>query len=385
MKRVLLLLSVGLATFSFGQIRRAEISPSTDQTEILVALIPAPEPMNAREVGAWQMICSGILEGNDVFVRENIFSFGGQAGFAPKATWSNEALCIQFVATKGGEATIARLLESILTQPKLDDERLEILRARLGAPLADDWTARLLGERGDLAIPSEFVQRFANRALRPENLVLVGTPSALKAMDGRFADWKPRRVNADIRVTPSTAFRGPENAKNAAFIGATFRPVSNEAATSLAMVALGGGKTGMLHRVLREDKGWTYRQEAFLKPERSGWRPTIILQGSEEIPGRAKIVTALLEATERLTTSDLERFKTLTASSLNGFNPLSPFRFHETYYGTPRDRATWMAFATLWGTPSTTPESLLSDCRRVTLDELKDAIKKVVSPLMAQD
>ena len=73
MRRALSLLIVGLAGFSFGQIRRAEISPTSDQTEILVALIPAPEPMNAREVGAWQMICSGILEGNDVFVRENIF------------------------------------------------------------------------------------------------------------------------------------------------------------------------------------------------------------------------------------------------------------------------------------------------------------------------
>lgn len=376
---------IGLGAITHGQIRRTEISTTSDQTEVLQALIAAPEPMNAREIGAWQLICSGILEGNDVFVKEDIFSFGGQAGIAPKLSWSNEALCLQFVAPRGGESTVARLVESLLSNLKLDDERLQMLRARLAAPLPDDWSARLMGERGDLSIPTEFVQRFADRALRPENLILVGTAGTLKATEGRFQDWRPRRVSPDIRVTNSALFRGPDNAKTMALVAGPFRPSTSEAATCLAMVALGGGKSALLHQVLRESKGWTYRQEALLRPETAGWRPMIVIQSTESLPTRTEVVQALMDATDKISTIDLERFKTLAGSAIDGFNPMSPFRFFETYQGTPQHRATWMAFATLWGTQNTTPESLLSDCKRVTLDELKDAIKKLLGQLMDRD
>ncbi len=365
-----------------GQIRRVELSSTVNGEEILQGLIPSPEPMNARELGAWQLLCSGMLEGNDNFVKEDIFAFGGQTGIPPRLSWSNEALSIQFTAPKGGESTIARLLESVIANPKLDDERLGELRARLSTPLADDWSAALAGERGDTVIPSEFVRRFAARAIRPENLILVGTPGALRAMDGRFSDWKPIHVPPDIRVTNSLTFRGPETSKTGVLVGATFKPITSQAATCLAIVALGGGKTALFHQVLREQRGWTYRQEAFLKPERSGWRPTLVLQSSEPIPPKAELTGALLEKVDTLSADDLQRFKTLTSTALAGNNPLSPFRFPDVYAGTSQDRATWLAYATLWGTPNTTPESLLADVKRATLDELKEELKKILGQLM---
>lgn len=384
MRHFLWSLAIALCScLAVAQLRRVELGPTGNGEEILQGLIPSPEPMNARELGAWQLLCSGLLEGNDSFVKEDIFAFGGQAGIPPRLSWSNEALIIQFTAPKGGESTIARLLESVITSPKLDDERLGELRARLSAPLLDDWSAALAGERGDTIIPSEFVRRFAARAFRPENLILVGTPGALRAMDGRFADWKPVHVSPDIRVTNALSFRGPETSKAIVLVGATFKPITSQAATCLAIVALGGGKTALLHQVLREQREWTYRQEAFLKPERSGWRPTVVLQSSESFPPKAEITGALLEKVDTLSADDLQRFKTLTSTALAGNNPLSPFRFPEAYAGTPQDRATWLAYVTLWGTPNTTPESLLADVKRVTLDELKEELKKILGQLMA--
>lgn len=279
---------------------------------------------------------------------------------------------------------MSRLLESVITQPKLDDDRLAELRVRLGAPFPDDWSAMLMGERGDTVIPGEFVRRFSARALRPDSLILSGTPGAIKSTSGRFSDWNPPRVSPDVRVTNSSRFRGPESAKGEVLVGATFLPTTNEAAKVLALVALGGGKSALLHQVLREKEGWTYRQEAILRPERSGLRPVLALQSSKVIPGRQALVSALEKAVEALEANDLHRFKVLTESAISGTNPLSPFRFGGIYTGSPQDRAVWMAYALLWDTPSSTPEAILADTKRVTLDELKVALKQILAQLMPE-
>lgn len=385
MKHWLWLGCLSLAIGVRGQaMRLVEIPASTEGLEIIEAVVAAPSPMNARELGAWQLLCAGMLDGNDDFVREDIFGFGAQAGVPPKALWSNDLLRLEWVAPVGGEAVIARLLESVLTRPTISDDRLAQIRSRISAPLADDWSPIFLGEKGDLTLPTEFVRRFAARALRPEAMVVVATPNALRAVKGRFGDWKPARVAPDLRVTRSSNFRGPERARTLALFGAPIRPTTGDAAKLLAMVALGAGKTGFLHQVARETYGWSYRQEALLLPEKDGWRPVLAFSGSAPLPPRPGIVKALEEAVKGLSSDDLDRVKVLAESSLQGRNPLSPFllSLEGAFSATPVDRAAWMSLMALWGTESSTPEAILADCRRVTVSELKEALQGVLSQLM---
>jgi hypothetical protein len=53
--------------------------------------------------------------------------------------------------------------------------------------------------------------------------------------------------------------------------------------TILAMIALGSGKASTLHRVLREQLGLSYRQEAVLTPIAQGWIPQLIYQLPEGV------------------------------------------------------------------------------------------------------
>ncbi len=361
-------------------IRVIETPLGPDGLEILQAVASPPEGMNARELGAWQLLCAGMLDGTDDFVREDIFGFGGQAGVAPRAIWSNDLLRLQFAAPKGGESTIVRLLESVLTKPAITDERLVTLRTRLSAQFADDWSAALRGDRGDYTLPAEFVRRFSRRAFRPETLTLVGTPGVTRALKGRFDDWRPERIGADFRVSNLSRFRGPDRAKVAVLHAPVLKPTTGEAAKMLAMVAIGGGKTSLLHQVAREQEGWSYRQEALLLPQRSGWKPTLILAGADPIPPRDVLLEALKARVSTLASPDLDRLRLLSETAFAGTNPLTPFWLSNdsAYLGSSLDRTAWTALCAHWGVANQSPETIQADMRRVSLLELKEALTELL-------
>lgn len=374
-----LLLTVGVAHAQTPQL--TPLSPTEPELEVIQAIGSPPPGLSARELGVWQLRCLGLLNSNANFIREDVFAFTSQAGIAPRVFWTNQWVRIQIVAPKGGESAAARMLEAMLGAPDWSEERLFEARSALASPLSDDGLAMVLGLRGDTALPAEVARRLNDRVWRPERFYIAATPGALRALSDRFREWRPARVPADNRPSASATFRGPERSQSRLLTGPPLKPTTREAPRLLAMLALGGGKTALLHQVLREQKGWSYRQEAFLLPEAEGWRPHVLILGSEPLPENAALMEALSEAT--LTTQDLERLRNLAESALAGRNPLSPFwlSLDGPFSGSWLDRSAWQAQMSAWGTPLTTPESLRADLKRVSLPELQEALKQLLADL----
>lgn len=378
----LLGLAAGVAP-AVAQVRYLPIQPLEDRREVIFAFVPAPDPMTARELGAWQMLGEGMLYGTQDFIREQLFQFAGQAGVAPEVTWTRDALRIQLVSPEGGESTIARMLQSMILSPELSEERQTELRKRLETLQVDDWSATLMGERGDFQFAPEFLRRFHARAFRPEVLTLAATPKALAALQGRFADWQPPRIPADTRLTAFGRWRAFESARVHRWEGRPRLPIVGEVDTFAAMVALGAGKTGLLHQVMRDRHAWSYRQEAFLRPSPRGWIPTLMWASADQLPDPAEVRKELLAEVEAWDAADLERIRALARMSLEGRNPLSPFWISSRgpYRATPIERAAWEANGRWLAIDPLTPIALGNDLRRVTLPEVKDAARRLIEEM----
>jgi len=137
----------------------------------------------------------------------------------------------------------------------------------------------------------------------------------------------------------------------------------------------------LLHQVVRDKFGLTYRQEAFLLPTRTGWQPVIQLGGAQELPNKPLLRDELMKVSDSYTASDLTRIKLLAQSALEGRNPLSPFWVSNRgpYQANELDRTAFEAFAYLWGCERTSMEGVKSDLSRVTLAELQEAVKALLA------
>ncbi len=382
MKSFSLAIAITLSATTFAQSPRlVSLELPASGIEVIQVLIAPPQGLSARELGAWQLICAGLLEGTGDFVKEDLFSYGGQAGFAPEVHWNNELCRIQLVGPKGGGGVIARLTESILTRPLINDESMTKVRSFVGSPSPDDWVALLRGDRGDLTVPMEFVQLTRDRLIRSDTVTICATSGALSSLAGRFRDWQPRRVSSDLRVGRTSPFIGPEVAAVSQWRAKPVLPITSQSAKLLAMVALGGGKTGLLHQVVRDQMGLTYRQEAFLLPTRTGWQPVVQLGGASDLPEAKLMKEELVRACDGWTSGDLSRVKLLAKSAVEGRNPLSPFWVSNRvpYQASELDRTAFEAYAYLWGCERTSLDALKNDLGRVTLAELQEAVKELLA------
>lgn len=338
-----------------------------------VIMVRAPKNMNERELGAFQILGSSLFDKSADFVRSELISTFISAGMTPRFWWSSDMIVIHCAAGAGSEAAVARIIESLVTSHQITEEQLIKANESLRATRADDFSTALMGWRGDLSTSEVYVNNFANTLFRPESVTIAVHSEMRRAVESRFADWQPPRVQRDVRSGRKGAFRSPETAMVTRWAGAALMPSSNSAPKMLAMVGFGAGKTGLLFQVIREELRASYRQEAILFPTAKGFRPMMVFSGATQLSDRAG--KALKTRIDQYTVEDLKRIQTLALASWEGRIPLHPF--WSTAYG-PKgtseiDLIAMRSLFGFWGLDPMTWDNLPQEMNRVTLEELKSA------------
>jgi hypothetical protein len=338
-----------------------------------VIMVRAPQAMNERELGAYQILSTSLFDKSADFIRGDLLSTLITAGVTPRFWWSQDMIMIQCGSNPGSEPAVARIIESLVTSHQLTEEQFAKASESLRTSRADDFSVALMGWRGDFGTSAEYVNNFAQIVFRPETVTIATHSEMRKSTESRFTEWQTPRVQRDVRSGRKGVFRGPETAIVTRWSGASFVPTSSSAGKILAMVGFGAGKTGLLFQVVREELRASYRQEAILFPTATGVKPLMVFSGSNPLPNQAG--KALKARVDLYNADDLRRIQTLAKAGWEGRIPLHPFWC--TGYG-PRgasemDTVAMRALFGFWGLDPSAWDSLPEELNRVTLEELKSA------------
>ena len=152
---------------------------------------------------------------------------------------------------------------------------------------------------------------------------------------------------------------------------------SSSAARLLAVFALGVGKQGALHRVLREEMGLSYLQQAVLWPTNKGWSPRLFMVRKTE-DGEAKYAAimrdALLKDIESWDEGTVLRAQAMAKAAFTRNLAGSPIWLdHEGPMAQSlADRCAWRGYLEMVGSGALREEVLLGAMQNVDLDQLKE-------------
>lgn len=260
-------------------------------------IVQAWVPAEADDAGPeWALLGRCLLDGTKSHTRAELMAFGSQAGTSPQVSILPDLIRVEVAAPAKGLGVAMSLLASVVREPLLDAEDV---RARRGGARGEPWSAALWPAGASATDASiRTLREIHGRSFRPERIVVavggaVTKDEASRTLEEAFGDWRPSRFPAPLRRSG-----GPEMSKSSGVVewhGPPSRLSKEDAAVYLASVALGAGKGGALHRVLRERHGLTYRQEALWWPTRTGWRLRILVARQGDWPEGFEARAALLE------------------------------------------------------------------------------------------
>ena len=217
------------------------------------------------------------MNGNtDDFTRRQVLDL---VNTGPRFEWTPDHIRIEFGVSPKGLKTGLRLMESLLRRPTTDP----LIPAADPSP----WMKVAYQIRPDrrpmdpkevLAIRSE-IFRLDRITLAVSGPLTPGEATrSWQEIASENADPKP------VRFFEPTSEAETINPSVKSLVGPAISAADPELpATILAMIALGSGKASTLHRVLREQLGLSYRQEAVLTPISQGWIPQLIYQLPEGV------------------------------------------------------------------------------------------------------
>lgn len=370
--------------------------PEAGPVVVVQAFVPAPPDMGDREQAAWNVLADALLDGTDEFSRDRLREFGGQAGVPLTVEAFPDFIKIQIVEPKGGLKVAGQVLESMVLRSSLTSAAIEESRNRLKLRRFGAWEQSIL----DFDLPyaqvtAEHVRNLYAQAFRPESMVFVFggdilTGEGQQQVDERFKvkqEPAPRRARFDR--APRTWVKHSDPVTTFEWRGTPLSPGKVEDTTKiLAVFALGVGKEGSMHRVLREGLGWTYRQEAIFWPSLKGWVPRLLFARSSADGDPAQVGTALdalKKDCESWDTSTVARAQAMLKTSLRGGNPLCPFwtDLSGPYGATLTDRCSWAGLSALMAGLAIDTTDLESKVASVTVEELKAAALKILTESQA--
>ena len=379
MTTLLLLAAAATAEIKVTELR--EPSPFV----VVQAYLKAPE-MTERETAAWQVLGKVLLQGTIEYSSNTIRKFGSQAGVPPKIVTMPDYLRLQIVLPKSGLSLAGDFVFAILTRPALRDQDVALAIEQLKAEESKPWIAAMTGvsyrydrlRKGD-------VRRIWERALRPENLSFVvgggiEPGQGKEELASRFERWSPVRDIGSPRpnspARPLLSVAGPVS--TFMITGQPLTPASSSsAARLLAVFALGVGKQGALHRVLREEMGLSYLQQAVLWPTNKGWSPRLFMVRKTE-DGEAKYAAimrdALLKDIESWDEGTVLRAQAMAKAAFTRNLAGSPIWLdHEGPMAQSlADRCAWRGYLEMVGSGALREEVLLGAMQNVDLDQLKE-------------
>lgn len=355
------------------------VRESDSKTLCLVANLEAPAELSAREEASWRVLGPALLGGSKILTRAKIEDYGSQAGIAPRAVVYPDHLSLVFMLPKGGLDVAFLLAEQLLEEPALRDEDVE--RAKNQVLFESPWSQALwpYETRWDLATPDRVRALYA-KAFRPEGLsfVVMGAfeeEVAAAEVEKRFS-WMRRSTppKEDSREPPRPRMRISAPYEILELTGKTFSPAEADAGGKLlALFGLGVGKGASLFRIVRNQLGWSYRQELIMWPTARGWQPRLLVAHApvEDRPVEvSQVREILLEDVKSWDESSRERALAMLRASLSYGLAASPFQPHGR---TLAERALWRAQLLRMGLPRMSEANLIDRAERASLEEMKMA------------
>lgn len=373
------------------RLKVVEIPMPSAEFVVLQAIVPAPG-LSGKDRAALAVLGEALLDGTQEYTRNQFYQYASAAGVPPIVEVLPDHLRIQIVLPKDGLGVAAGLLESLVRRPSLRDE--EVLRrlGRRAAVTPSIWAQALDPTQPDFnRVKPADVRELHLRLFRPEHVQFAvgggfGAGVGEKALRTVFEGWQPKRVPKPAPDPPAKPLwlRRP--------LVATFElrtdPIkltdTRLPSLILAAFALGVGKDGSMHRVLRDANAWSYRQEAILWPTLEGWQIRLILAqaAADGQQGLPEAVRKALHADMSTWTEDSRtRAIAMAEATLTRSVEISPFWAgpHGPVPAGSIGATYWGAYSALLGNPSFSQAGLLEAIRSVTLDELKGAAGEMLT------
>lgn len=366
------------------------VEPSAKQTrvEIVVGL-----PDQDRETWACANVLARVLtQGTHNYTSYQLLTYATLAGDPIRIAAAQDHLRIGFAVPAGDLRLALELTDELVREALVPEEAvtaaIDELPFRRRSPWLEAWMPWKMDPK---QLGRDDVLALYRRAFRPGNVsIAVGgvlpQGEARRTFAQRFATWqatdqgRPRR---GAKVEPVTGRAGMTTISVWGPVVSPIPAVTTSPAesytlaeASLACVMLGQGKGCSAYRVLRERNGWSYRQEAMLRPSQDGLQAGLVFGTSmggdaAELAARARVQLAedvgKWGEPERLRAMELARATQelglpLGVIALSGERPLSQSLEDRTYleaYWRARTGRSWN-----W-------KALLDDMRRVPLERAK--------------
>lgn len=370
-------------------------TPRQDARVVVVQAFVKGGPRATEYYAAWRLLGSMLLDGTDVYTRLDLMRYGSRAGIAPRVDVYPDFMTVTLVAPEGGLDLAASLMESLLKEPTLEQERFLQLAQALAHSEPSPWQAALAPySRPFGSVKHRDVLDAYAWAFRPENVVIsVGgrfePGAAARTFGERMATWtpgrKPPRFGSGVTSKPLSALTTEAAAYD--FLGPPFTSADSMARSLLAVVALGVGRGSAMHRVLREREAISYAQEAMLWPTADGPRPRLLLlhapsNADPELP--AKVIAWLRADVERWQESDRDRALAVTEAVLNRPDGWQPIPLPVSSIGDRRLalQVCWRGYAAMFGWGGNELGSLLEDLRHVNVTDLQASAKEILDQLV---
>jgi hypothetical protein len=265
-----------------------EAPVSNSPVIVVQAFVPAPGALDGDQAAAWFALAEALSDGTEEFSRDRFLGYAGQTGIAFEARATPEFMTVRLAVPSGGMDLAGHLTESVLRRAALRERALAEGIDRLRRRRADPWSQALHVYDLDFRRVNRERVLLLYRQAFYSSKVVVAVSGAFQAGEatvelaarlatvGRQQPFRPGYANAPRR----TAGTGGEAGVVELSAG---RVTPEQPARILAVFALGVGKTGAMHRALRNNRGWSYRQEALLWPTVGGWMPRF-LAARRELP-----------------------------------------------------------------------------------------------------
>lgn len=358
--------------------------PKAGANKVVVQVfVPAPNNMSDREQAAWNVLADVLYDGTAEFSRDRLAQFGSQAGVPILIEAMPEHLRLQVVEPKGGFKVAMQILESLCERATLSDSQIAESTRRLKTLQLSSWEQAVFDEQLPYTkVTSEVVRNLYQVAFRPESFTIVAggeVPDVDLAQEvsDRFkplASAPPRRTRFDYSPRP-WAKHGDSVSTFELRLAPLNLASADSTARLLAVFALGVGKGSAMHRVLREGKGWSYRQEAVLWPSKAGWIPRLLFASTQVSLEEGLTARELLSSdVDTWTAETVARARSMAEATFAGTNPLSPLTTGRDPFGSELEDecALYGLSMMMYGA---SPKAI---DQAVSVDELKAAAKDLL-------
>lgn len=361
------------------------VKPGTGKVVVQV-FVKAPEKLSDREQAAWDVLADVLYDGTAEFSRDRLAQYAGQAGEPLLIESMPGHMRLQVVEPKGGLKVAAQMLESLCERATLDADVVKESIQRRKAMRLSAWDEAILDDQLPYEkVTPELVRNLYEVAFRPEQMTVVAGGDFVEGELGKEVTVRfpvlstppPRRTRYDFAPRTRTKHSGRVSTFEFRLPVVSFTN-GDSAARMLAVFALGVGKQSSLFQVLRETKGWSYRQEAVLWPSPTGWVPRLLFASTKLSVEQGIAAKDLLVAdVDAWIDVHLQRAKGMMASTFAGQNPLSPIWIGRQALGQDlEDQCAWRGLNVMMSGVDLDATSLLST--PVTLEDLKAAAKELL-------